>query len=331
MKNIITYLTILVVVFSSTEANAQDVIYSQPYVNPGTMNPALTGLNNTITAALQYRQQWSSIENGYITYGFTGMYPLFMKDGKEKLDFGLYASNNKESAFSKTSVAISAGYNIRISDAGHINVSLLVGYNQNALSTSGLSFDDQYVLGSYSAGNPTAEVISAEKTSFVDLGAGAMWYYTPEEASGSRLNAFVGVGAFHLNKPNDGFAGGTMKLQPRYTGQAGVKIIGKGNIDFIPNFYYVAQGGMQLFAPGIMMDYRAADNARFGIGGWLKAKNSITVMASVTYSLFQLGYSYDITHSQLNNYITELPVHEVTLTVRFGKSELPGRSASPMF
>jgi len=328
MKNYIISTLVVLAVTAGTTAHSQDVVYSQPYANPGVTNPALTGMNTAIKATLQYRQQWSSVENGYTTYGFSGQYPILLNEGKEKLDLGLYAMNNKEGAFSRTGVSLSVGYNLRLSDAGHINVSLLAGYQQNAIKMDALSFDDQYILGAYSAGNATAEVISSEKTSYVDVGAGAMWYYLPE---GSPVNAFIGIGAFHLNKPNDAFAGGNMRLMPRYTGQMGLKLIGKGNIDFLPNAYYLYQGGTQLFAPGIMIDYRAGETAKMGIGGWLKGRNSITLMASFTYSFFQLGYSYDIYHSQINNYITGLSVHEVSLSFRFDRTGESGRAMSPMF
>lgn len=329
MKNIFSLTLSLSFVAITTSGLAQDIVYSQPYANPGATNPALTGLNNTIRATLQYRQQWSSLDDGYTTYGFAGLYPLALNEGKDKLDFGMYAANSKEGAFSRTGISISAGYNIRLSEAGYINVSLQAGYQQNAIKLDGLTFDDQYVLGSYSSSNATAEVLGSGKTSYVDVGAGLMWYYIPD--ADARLNAFVGIGAFHLNQPNDAFAGSSMRLSRRYSGQAGVKIIGDNKIDFIPNAYYFYQGGAQVFAPGLTMEYRASDDALFGIGGWLKSKNSITLMASVAYSFFQLSYSYDVYHSQINNYITGLPVHEVSLSVRFGKPLRSGRPTSSMF
>ncbi|PZP41957.1 MAG: hypothetical protein DI598_17590, partial [Pseudopedobacter saltans] len=52
-------------------ANAQDPHFSQYFAAPMTINPALTGkFDGDFRANVNFRNQWSSIDNGYKT--FTG-------------------------------------------------------------------------------------------------------------------------------------------------------------------------------------------------------------------------------------------------------------------
>ena len=68
MKTPRTLLFILVILAWTARCNAQDVIYSQFYANPLYLNPALAGAKLDQRITLNYRNQWPSISNGYVTY-----------------------------------------------------------------------------------------------------------------------------------------------------------------------------------------------------------------------------------------------------------------------
>src|SRR5690554_6833712 len=56
---------------SPLNLKAQDVHFSQMYYSPLTLNPALSGIDNPITAIVNFRTQWKSIATPYNTIGFS--------------------------------------------------------------------------------------------------------------------------------------------------------------------------------------------------------------------------------------------------------------------
>lgn len=126
-KQITAAIALLVGILLMEKSNAQDVRFSQPFANILKYNPAAMGLNPDLKFNMHYRTQWGAIEKGYTTYSFVTLFPLYLKDGKEKLDIGFNALNDKAGAFSSLDFSLAVGYNVRLSDAGYLNVSLFGG------------------------------------------------------------------------------------------------------------------------------------------------------------------------------------------------------------
>src|SRR5258708_32532688 len=66
MKNLI--LTFILAAAFETAVEAQDPAFSQFFASPLTLNPALTGkFNGVLRVAGNYRNQWPSINNAFVT------------------------------------------------------------------------------------------------------------------------------------------------------------------------------------------------------------------------------------------------------------------------
>ena len=138
---------------------AQDVRLSQPFTNVLGLNPAMMGPNNDLKVSLNHRSQWTTLDGGFKTYNLNFLYPYFLKNGQNKLDFGLGVQNRTQGAFDFLNANLSVGYQLKLNDNGHnLSAAIQGGYIQNSLNTSDIVFDDQYVSGGFDPSNPSAEV-----------------------------------------------------------------------------------------------------------------------------------------------------------------------------
>ena len=293
---------------------AQDYRFTQSYANPLRLNPAMMGANSDLWAGLGYRSQWSNIQKGYTTMSFTGMYPLYMKSGG-KLDAGLSFINDKAGAFKTTDVALAVDYNKEIANDQNLCLSLLGGFAQKSLDAGNLAFDNQYVLGSYNASNPSNELTLNNKVSYPDVGFGLVWYMNPSRDL-SKLNAFAGVSGFHLNKPNQSFTGikGTLPIRLCYIG--GVKIFGDKKIDVTPNVRVSQQASNTEMSAGVSVDYNLNETMKAVIGVWYRRSDAVAFMVGVEHKMFCFGYSYDAVTSSLNSVAGRASAHEITLAYK---------------
>lgn len=207
----------------------------------------------------------------------------------------------------------------------------LGGYIQKSLSTSGLAFDEQYVLGTYSASNPNSETILNEKVNYPDVGAGIMWFFNPKKDDGAKLNAYIGVSGYHLNKPNESLVSGSGPLTPRYSFQSGIKILGKNKIDFTPNIIVNSQKPAQNSAAGLLMDYTLNEKMKLALGAWYRKDDAIAFSLGFEHKTFALTYSYDVVTTPISNYISGLNAHEISLSIKFNQSEKKGATSNPSF
>jgi len=308
---ITTALTVLLSIVVSVKS--QDIRFSQHlYSNPLKLNPALMSINPDLKVILNYRNQWGNIDKGFNTYSLTAMYPLYIGDSENKLDLGLSALSDKYGAFSKLDISLSVGYNLKVADNNYINLTLQGGYIQQSLSTSGLTFDDQYVLGDYNSSNTSNEVIASDKKGIPDFGCGFLWNYSTTRDE-SRLNGFAGFSVFHVNEPEMVFFNGIDKIPRRYSYQLGLKILGKSKLDFIPNIIGNIQGGSSDISSGLYINYNFSETSKLITGVWYRKSKEIACFIGFEHRYFMVGYSYDFPNSSMNTNISGIYTHEISL------------------
>jgi len=321
MKTIIknTIPCVLSVFLLSGVLKSQDVRFSQVFANPLRINPAIMGANTEIKAGAIYRNQWSSVGRGYNSMAFSFMLPMFVSDGKGKLDMGISILNTKAGAFSKMDAALSIGYSVQFSTYNILSAAIFGGFVQNNLNSSSATFDSQYILGSYSAANNSYEQTLTQKNNHADVGFGLLWFMNPPRKD-AKLNAYIGASGYHLNEPNQSFVGGTGgKLPAKYSAQAGIKILGTNNIDLSPNIRITMQNGNFESAIGSYIDYCVNDNFKLVVGGWYKRKEAIILMLGIEHKSFTLGYSYDMASRPINTYFPGINTHEITLSYKMSR------------
>lgn len=327
-RSIILLFALLICIYS----NAQDVRFTQPFAVPSKFNPAALGGNNDLKAMVNYRNQWSGIENGYQTYNFSFLYPLFLKEGDQKIDFGLLGLNDQAGAWNTMDVSLSIGYKLKLSKSHHnLSAALVGGFVQKSLDAANLTYDDQYVAGSFSDVNPTSETVVTEKLGYPDIGAGLMWFYNPSSEE-SKINGWFGISAFHVNQPNESFTGETSKLPVNIGYQTGIRIFCNSGLEFTPNVRVNTQADITEVVPGLYIDYLLdGAKSKFVFGTWYRQRNAFAFLLGFEHNSFLIGYSYDLGISTLNQSVSGLMVHEATIGYRmdWGKKRGLELNASP--
>lgn len=341
MKKIATYtkalLFTLAAMLTAQVIFAQDIRNTQSFSNPLKLNPALMGANTDLKMMMNYTSQWKAIDDGYKSYSLNLLYPVFIgtssdamiKSGSgkndansigNKLDFGFCAQNNMAGAFKNMDFSLSIGYNKFLSQEHYLSVAITGGYVQKSLDVTNLTFDDQYILGSYNSSNPTNESILKDKISYPDVGFGLLWYYNPN-AKTNKINAYFGISGYHMNKPNESFISGNGFLPPKYACIGGVKIIGGNKIDITPNIRYVGQNSSQELAAGLYLDYRFSEKAKLTIGSWYRRQDAIAFLMGFEHKNFSLGYSYDVVTSEIAKVISGVDTHNISVSIKLNQSE----------
>ncbi len=324
MKNTILITAIVatagVSLLTCNTAKAQDPRFTQFYASPLLVNPAIMGASEDMRFSLAYRNQWGSINSGYSTYDFNGWYPLYMKNQKDKLDIGLSVLDDKAGSFNTVNADLAVDYNKEIAEDQNLCLALFGGYGQQSLNTTNLTYDDQYVLGSYSASNESNENMINKSKGYADVGFGFVWYMNPCRDK-SKLNAFLGVSGYHLNQPNTSMDGSTSKLPVRMSYQGGLKLLESNKIDIAPNARVDVQGGSVDIALGAYVDYNFNDDLKLTLGTWYRKNDAIAILVGVEYKGFQLGYSYDAVTSTLIDYKTSLNANEITLSYKLKRKK----------
>ena len=324
--NKITQCFTIALLFVATFAAAQDTRFSQPLNNQLALNPAMMALTSDFRISLSYRNQWASIEKGYVNYAGSLLYPLFLKtggsakdttrkaEGKSRIDFGLNLNDDKAGGFNLLNATLSVGYSLQLSPEHSLSAALNLGYLHRSFNVLQQSWDEQYSQGSFDVNAPTGETPSLKKGS-IDVGLGLMYHYVQDKG---KWQAFAGLGAFHVNQPNltvlleDGSLG---KLATRFNIQAGVKMIGN-KIDFTPVMLYNIQGRYKQFTGGMLLAYKFGEKGKLVVGSWYKEKQSVVLQAGYEHKLFFFTYSYDFGISKLDRTTKGLMTHEVTLAFK---------------
>lgn len=300
------------------DISAQDIIFSQYYNSPLHINAAFAGTVAYPHFTTNYRNQWPGLNKVYETYGVT--YDQYFP--KQNLGLGLIITSDDQA--NGTLVATNfqgiVSYNMKFDFDKQIKFGIGVGYVQNRLDWDKLIFFDQLdpELGSTDRNGipfPTSELRPASLSNgYFDVRLG-MLYYTPKY--------YFGVSLSHVNGPYDGFLADNvdatqLSLPALISIHAGFQyVINKDNkgrpTTFIsPNVLYVAQSSFHQVNLGAYLQ----KDALFG-GIWLRNTidnfDALIFSAGVIFNNIKIGYSYDLTISQLG--INSGGSHEIGISV----------------
>lgn len=275
--------------------NAQDIHFSQFYNSPLNLNPGLTGVHGgDVRVGGHFRQQWESVPVPYLT--FSGMYETRIKEDTRKNGYfaGALLFNYDragDAKLSMTNFGLSGGYSRQLSEKIFFTGGAQLMVNQRAFRTDDLMFGSQFNGESFDTTLPQ-ENFTNTNNFYADFSAGANVRFQMKKADRwkRRSKLDVGIGLFHLNRPNLGFyENETIKLPIR------ASIYALGLIMVSSSFDLILNGSVQLQAP-----YQ--ENV-FGAGGRIHLSRKRTKEAAL-----QLGASYRFN--------------------RFGETTLPTENAS---
>lgn len=285
LKNLI----LLGLFYVSFHSMAQDPTFTQFYSNPVYLNPALAGSSGCPRIALNYRNQWPQLTGNFITYA--AAYDTYAKNLSGGVGIMAMHDQQGQGTIQTSMIAGTYSYYLKVNRKFRIMFGGQATYFQKYLDWSKLTFGDMidprrgfiYQTGDVPRGDGSH--------GFFDVSAGMV---------GFTKNFYFGVAAHHLNRPDESMILGDSRLPIRITGHMGANIkLGQrgrysSSTTLMPNVIYQYQNGFQQFNIGAYLKYEA-----FTIGAWYRNRDAFIVSLGITTEKFRIGYSYDLTVSQL--------------------------------
>lgn len=324
MKRVVTIILMICWMLSQS----QDIHFSQFYMSPLNLNPALTGVMNCNTRLVaNYRNQWASVlkSNSFRTYSVS--YDQKIPVGRNDY-FGVGASFWGDVAgsanFKTLTGRLSGSYSRKMfgdrETSHYLVVGADVGLSQRSLDFLKLRFGTQHDGdGGFDPNLPSQENFGRENFLFPDVAAGLLWFSVFNE----RNNVYLGAAFHHLNRPDVSFKQDSLiPIYSKLTVHAGAELELTQNIGIIPGVVTFFQGPSFLLNFGSSFRFTLnpgsyGTNNSFQVGAWVRmvnnylfdgtSGNSSTEMGMdalifstrFEYQNFNIGFSYDWNISDL--------------------------------
>jgi len=229
MKRLRQLTLITAIMAISFTASAQDIHFSQFYLSPLNLNPAMTGVMNcNVRLAANYRNQWASVlrSNSFRTYSVS--YDQRIPVGRSDF-FGIggtfWGDRAGEADFATVTGKLSASYSKKMGGTRNSGHYLVVGAEAGVAQRSldflklrwGLQHDGN---GGYDETFDSGEINNFDRTEFLfgDLAGGLLWFMTFDKNN----NLYLGGAFHHLNRADQSFNSGSQDLlYSRLTAHAG--------------------------------------------------------------------------------------------------------------
>jgi type IX secretion system PorP/SprF family membrane protein len=310
MKNL-RFLTIAFTVCANYFA--QDPTFTQFYSNPVYLNPALSGSSGCPRVALNYRNQWPQLTGNYVTYAAS--YDSYFKNISGGVGLVALHDQQGQGTIQTSMIGASYSYYLKVNRKFRLMFGGQAAYYQKYLDWSQLTFGDMidprrgfiYQTGDVPRGDG--------RRGFFDVSAGLV---------GFSKNFYFGAAFHHLNRPDESMILGQSRLPVKFTGHVGANIkLGQrgrySSTTFLsPNIIYQNQNGFQQLNIGAYLKYES-----FTIGAWYRNKDAFILTVGINTDKYRIGYSYDLTVSQLGNGVSG-GSHEVSLGINL-KCKKPAR------
>ncbi len=289
-------------------SSAQDPNFSQFFVSPLTLNPALTGkFDGVVRVAGNYRSQWPTIYNAYVTYTASvdgnilkNRIPEFDQFGVGILGFS--DKSGQGGALQNNFISVSTAYHKALDENGYhqLGLGFQGTYASKLLDINKVYFEDQLTANGFTG--ITSEIFDQQEInlSYFDMNLGLFYNGT---TNGSN-NFYLGASMYHVGRPKESFQGGNYILDPRVTIQAGGMLpLGEYNgIHFSAmhsrqaNAVNTQIGGAYMWNLNGDVSYSPTN---LYLGSWFRMGDAIIPYVGLEFGEFRLGASYDVNVSSL--------------------------------
>lgn len=322
MKTRIKYLILFSLLHCVGNVAGQDINFSQFSEVPLVRNPALAGVfEGDYRVTSVFRSQWQSITTGFKTLGLGLEYKRPMGiNSHDYFTIGLQVTNDLagDSRLSRLQVFPVFNYHKSLNSEKdtYLSAGITGGPVMQRFDPSKLTFDDQFVNGSYSPTNPTQQVFTNNSFTFWDLTAGVNF----SSSIGESTRYYFGVGYFHLTRPKVAFQKQyDIKLNPKWMLNAGLStnISDANKLIFYADYFM--QGGSRQVQGGLLLnhDFTEQTNKTAITGGlFYRYQDAIVPVAQIEYSQMLLGISYDVNISKLKSASQLRGAYEITLSYK---------------
>ncbi|MFY7965030.1 MAG: PorP/SprF family type IX secretion system membrane protein [Chitinophagaceae bacterium] len=286
---------------SKTEAQI-DPHFSQYYVYPQWLNPALTGvMDGDYRFAGIYRNQWGNIDNGFTSIGVAAE---FATQKNFNFGVGLFQQSAGNAGYKYFTPYASVAYTgIKFGATGnhHVTIGINGGVIDRRFDPSKMKFGNQYNPGiGFDPSLLSNEVLANPSQTVLDLGAGVLYY---DATPNKKINGFVGLSFGHITQPTDKFlstATTTSQVPMRQILHGGLKINVSERVSITPNYLLMKQGTAHERMLGAYAQIKAGEGFDFLCGANYRFNDAIVPFTGFYYKDFVFGLSYDVNTSDLS-------------------------------
>ena len=314
----LAFFTSLVSILTVSSVRGQDIHFSQFYMSPLTLNPALTGVQNCNTRIVgNYRNQWASVlgNAAYNTYSVS--YDQKMPVGRyDYFGFGgnVWSDVAGQLDFQTLTLKLSGAYSRRVGGdrkkSNYVVVGAEAGVSQRSLDFTNAQWPSQNDNGQWNGQLPSGEGELPDNFLFADVGLGVLWF----SILGKHSNFYIGGALNHLNQANiSNFRpDGLEKYFTKSVLHAGGEFPMNNSMSLVPGAVVFTQGPSLEINAGnsfrFNLDNGGADQS-FQFGAWIRLARHFTepilvdaviLSTRFDYSNWGIGFSYDINTSSLS-------------------------------
>ncbi len=321
-------LAILFSIVLSWGIQAQDIHFSQFYMSPTNLNPALTGVMNCkMRFVANYRNQWAPV------IGFANSFNTYNMSFDQKIPVGRYdyfgfggtfwGDKAGSLDFSTLQFKLSGSYSKRMSgsrtSSNYLVFGAEAGLNQRGVKFHNAIWGTQITSNGVDPNGQKDPAVFDPSFLFADVSVGALWFSVLDKYN----NFYIGGAYSHLNEPlqnnitdipNNGYVpaplyskltvhgGGVFRLNRR-------NAIVPGMVAFFQGPSFQLNGGTSFrFGSG----NSRTNEATFQLGMWARLANkyktdnssgihmdALILSSRFDYSKYGFGLSYDINTSSL--------------------------------
>lgn len=311
-------LAIFTIIFSCTygAANAQQRPYYTQYIlNNYIINPAVAGIENYTDIKLSHRIQWTGLEGAPVTTYFTIHAPLkksafaerenptsFHAQGENPRGtpywqsyqkpephhgIGFTILNDKTGPLNRFAAYGSYAYHLALTNNTNLSFGISAGISQLSIDNSRVNFGN-------SSSDPAVATSGTLNTIKPDISAG-LWLYSKDY--------FVGASIQQIIPQNITFSGTAVQVEngrlvPHIFLQAGLRLYLSDDLTLLPSTMVRYINPLPL---GVNANVKLQYQDLLWVGGSYRYQDGFAGMLGVNLSnSINIGYSYDITTSNLN-------------------------------
>jgi len=306
---------IILFVFVIVTFSAQDAHFSQYYNAPLLQNPANAGaFNGDMRAVSNFRNQWSSVESPYKTFGLSLESQLLKyKWPNNYLGLGLSFLNDKAGDLSmgSTQTALTVSSILALSPDLTMTVGIQPIFVQYSVDLTNAQTSSQYNGVYLDPSLSIGESNINNSFSFFDVGAGVTFNYSRGESNIAAHDMFivnVGFAFQHLNRSELQFS--TLdSWYPKIVAH-GISNIGLrySKLSMMPSYLIMLQGPQTEITAGSMVRLFFKEASRFTgnisesallFGAHYRWSDAVIASAGIHIGEYYLQLSYDINISPL--------------------------------
>ena len=333
MKKLIKLIVLIIPLFLGNAGKTQDPSFSQFFTSPLNINPALTGnINADWRVIANFRNQWLGPASPYVTGTVSYDRKIFQNkvpnahvpEGNVLGIGGMLMFDRAMGGVAKSTYAsLNLSYNVKLTE-GDIKHKIAAGfgaiYGERRIDFSRVDFEEQFTGYGFNTNLPTGESSLSNMKPYFSMSAGITYSITTEEG-----NFDIGVAGFHLNKPKQTFLKDDNQiLAIRKVVHSNFERFLNERVVLNLNGIYQYQSKASYFSVGGGIGYYlpSANDIMVMGGVWYWSSNAVIPYFSFHYNDMQIGLSYDLTTSKLNQAADKPNTWELALIIR-GKRTPP--------